>query len=223
MKWIATAAGLAIAVTLGLFGLSAAGFIDNPLFFSRTDSTLSEHVFTVELDGTILIVDGRHLRRIHRQPLGAVKQVDLALPWPSRITDLSAPQVRDEITLKNTVFVSMRRRDGDVTTEDRLERLYPVLLETGSGTTRYGLTLRAFHSQSAYAGQELYSGKFGDKPVAIRCDAESGSDVEPMCDRQLTPPQGPAVVYRFHKTHLPGWRKIEALVNTLIDMLLRET
>lgn len=186
--------------------------------WSKANAGAASKVFPVDFAGRDLVISEHNVRRIARGENGRIEQIELAMSWPPGTKALvasasggSAPR-----NLRDAVFLTLERRPKQVTAADRLHRIYPYYFESGPADTEHGLKVYRFKPNSPYAGQDLYVGALNDTWTTMRCDVTDSDLMPAMCRRELVLWDEITVTYRFHRSHLPSWKELDAAVGAFL-------
>lgn len=108
--------------------------------------------------------------------------------------------------------VSMMLKSGQtlLPEHERLERIYSKQVETAAGKPGpYGLRQYAFRADSGYHDQDMFVGMTDAGTIVLLCTKLAAEVSAPNCMRDLPLGDGVSLSYRFRRTYLAEWRKID--------------
>jgi hypothetical protein len=151
---------------------------------------------------------------------GPAERVDLAFlypalepPGPQR--HISADEVVEEMTQPiDRIFLSIAAHNNALSPEARLSTIYPRYLEQASTPGQNGLTLRAFRSDTPYAGEDLY---YANTPaLAARCTRDKSTPGMCLSERRI---DGSDLTFRFPRSWLAQWQDVAGAMDRLTGQL----
>ncbi|MGI9412110.1 MAG: hypothetical protein ACR2PM_00465 [Hyphomicrobiales bacterium] len=208
------------AVVLGLVApvTMMVGYGADPLYWSRANAGVATRVFPVNFAGQAFVISGENVRRIERDDTGAVVQIELAMSWPQPGLALlaSTDGAVGPLSLREAIFITLKRRANVMAAGARLNGIYPYYFEAGPADADHGLKVYRFRPTSPYGGQELFVGALNDAWITMRCEVGDSDMMPAMCRREMTAWDGVTVAYRFHRSHLGKWKALDEAVRMFL-------
>ncbi len=99
---------------------------------------------------------------------------------------------------------------------DGLPEFYKVVLEPEGRMTELGLEQRQPRAGFGYDQQDIFTGEVPDGAYVLHCQRSGTSGIRAMCWRELQVSDDQWVQYRFPRTQLKDWWKIEQKVRANI-------
>ena len=146
------------------------------------------------------------------------------LPKMNPYTRELAPKFEDSSAASPIVHFQIESYRAPFNEEERFERIYKPKFASENGTPGPdGLIGYKFKEGTGYYGEDLYVGTDDlGRMIILRCSAFDSELLFPNCrrDTQLTPTVG--LSYRFKRTRLDNWRKIDDDVRGLVLSFLSD-
>ncbi len=121
------------------------------------------------------------------------------------------------------VHMILRGDTNNLTTADRLERIYmPYIADPQGATAQFGLTRYIFRDGTGYERNDLYVGSSGKGQLLLLCERPAQDLPSPNClaiDRPVAP--GVTLSYRFKRAQLSRWRDIAGGVDRLVAKFMK--
>ena len=177
--------------------------------------------FPIKFDDLTFAVPEPNFRRIGRNAESQIRTIELAVPWPPPAIAFLASEAKPagELSLREGLFLTVQRRTGRLTPGEKLENIYPVYFDGEEDDGPDGLTRHAFQDGSVYEGQELLATPGGEPAAYYLCFLEDASLAPALCRGERHVWGKFTVVYRFHRSYLGDWRRIEGRLTQFLDEL----
>ncbi|MGI9365207.1 MAG: hypothetical protein ACR2O8_08490 [Rhizobiaceae bacterium] len=209
-----------LAVALGVLALA--------LTLLKVQQRISAHEFTTEttsrqfiLGNDVLEIPLNHMRFANQRESDALDQADLIMTWPTGegFTDANGDLFLKPDRIDSLVFLTVTRREMPLSMSDRLEAVYSKLFQGQPRRGPAGLALRKLRDGSGYDGEELAIAPTSIPPWVARCQIDNGTG-QAVCLRDVFAGAGLSIRYRFHRTHLPHWQRMERLVQKAVEQIV---
>jgi hypothetical protein len=174
----------------------------------------------ITLNGNRIVLPANTIRFENQRRGGEHERIDAFFTWPALegYTHANRDQFNDVDNSQNLVFLSLAARSMSMDMSARLEPVYSRLTDGGTQTRESGLLAYAFGEDTRYAGEILYVGaRQGDRAFAARCLKDDGMPAGAhSCMRDINVGRDLSITYRFSRTLLPEWRRLDASVRAYV-------
>jgi hypothetical protein len=118
----------------------------------------------------------------------------------------------------NVIFFTLHQAENILPAERRLKEVYARYLTSDKPEKQAsGLELFRFNDDSGYRGQDLLATREPNgRLLLISCERQSALVDSPNCSRTMLLTRSLALTYRFKRSHLDDWKKINDGVLRLI-------
>ncbi|MBE7185370.1 MAG: hypothetical protein INR68_13305 [Methylobacterium mesophilicum] len=158
---------------------------------------------------------------------GLATRLDLYVRWPEMDGYASASRAAfdDADAGRSLIFMSFEPRAMSRDMSGRLETVYRALIEPGGTPGLGGTTSYRFEKNSGYGEEELVVGqRDGMEPFVARCLIEAyGEETLSPCERDVSVGSGLSLTYRFSRTLLADWQKMDAAVTGAASAMVRNS
>lgn len=220
--WMAVVVSIVVlgAATVWYYGKEL-GVTSQPAVEAASERDTSVSRFPIKFDDLTLAVPETNFRRIVRNAESQIRMIELAVPWPPPTLAFLASEAKaaTELSLRKGVFVTVQRRTGRLSPDEKLANIYPVYFDGEEDDGPDGLTRHAFRDGSVYEGQELLATPDGDPAAYYLCFLEDASLAPALCRGERHVWGNFTVIYRFHRSYLDDWRRIENRLTRLLSDL----
>lgn len=214
---------LVIAMVIGF--IVAAGsvmafyFLPNPdlLFGEKRTAGDIKKLIHVEFGRDEFIMPEPVVRSIDRTFTGNIRRIELRVPWPFSAEATENIDADDLHDISNSLFLSFEPQLSKLPPQLRLESIYRRFLDSRPPVLVDGLLRYRFKVDSPYPGIELFVGALRGKHILFLCEPVSQGIGPALCEREI-PLSGNILTahYRFHRSFLADWHKLEKTANELI-------
>ncbi len=137
----------------------------------------------------------------------------LALPEAksSQATTPAIKQLGDNITIEQLPYDY-----GVPVTSSGMPEFYKTVLKPEGKMTELGLTQRKARINFGYDRQDIFTAKMSEGAYVLHCQRLKTTTTRAMCWRQLQLSDKRWIQYRFPRSQLKDWRKIEQTVRANI-------
>ncbi len=143
----------------------------------------------------------------------AVDRLELVLRWPP--SNAPGPGQATGSTGDADVFISLSPPDDSLDPTRRLGAIYNRLLDPATLNAPQGLTGRRFVPDSGYVGEELFYDPASPTSYFVRC-APPVTDQPGTCLREIRLTERLDIVYRFPRSLLGQWRRLDETISALL-------
>ena len=206
---------LALAAAFLWFGETIERFHDRVAFDGRTTERTPIRLL---IAGTEVIVPANMIRFPTERRPGPIERVNLLLHWPELdgFSEANADVFRDIEPTAPLIFVTVLGRDTDYGTSGWLDRIYTRYFSDDAWAGPNGLVGVRLTEDSGYAGEELFFQPESDEPFVARCTAEGDRELPATCLREILIGDALLARYRFNKTLLGEWEKVDPAVQARV-------
>lgn len=211
---------LAVLIFSGLFLYYYFGPTTGELLGRDPRASAATRRIEAVVGGTRFLVPENYTR--YPSQRGGGRQPELAMH--ALLPDFApySPERQGEFT-DNTpnaqvVFFTLQEAGAMLPAERRLKEVYTkYLASTAPEKDRTGLERYGFKPDSGYRDQDLLVGTDSDgRLVLITCQRKTALIESPNCTRSLLLTRNLALTYRYKRTHLEEWRRIDELMIRLV-------
>lgn len=200
-----------------LAALSAGVYLAWPLWEATPPAAPQEAAIPrpirVTIGETNLTVPRDLLRFPGQRRDGPAERVELVLRWPPH--EANRPEFHAENSIRGNVFITLSAPDDSLDPTRRFGAIYQRYLSEDSISAPSGLAGRRFNADSGYDGEELFYDPASPTSFFARCAAPI-ADQPGICIRELRLGDRLDVVYRFPRTVLPGWARLDKTIAALL-------
>lgn len=209
---------IALASVIAAGAITAVAYLLWPTW--GTVGTDGPERLPISVGGTLFNVPTAAIRMKIQRHSGLQERIDLAFSYPSLEPPgpqkhVSADEVVEEMTQPiDLIFLSIAAHNNAMSPETRLSTIYPHYLEQASTPGQDGLTLRAFRTDTPYAGEDLY---YANTPaLAARCTRDASTPGMCLSERRI---EGADLTFRFPRNWLAQWQDVAASMDRLTAQL----
>jgi hypothetical protein len=143
---------------------------------------------------------------------GALDRVSLLVHWPTLegFSEELADDFKDTSTDAPLIYLTIAPTDTDLDSSGRLTSVYEHFFAGPVVPGPAGLVGRKMKVDSPYAGEVVFFQPRGSTPFVARCMADSTPDIPSTCIRDVNFARGLSMLYRFNRTRLADWRRLDA-------------
>jgi hypothetical protein len=143
---------------------------------------------------------------------GALDRVSLLVHWPTLegFSDELADDFKDTSTDAPLIYLTIAARDTDLDSSGRLASVYERFFAGTVVPGPAGLLGRKMKADSPFAGEIVFFQPRGSMPFVARCMEDSTPDIPSTCIRDVNFGRGLSMLYRFNRTRLADWRRLDA-------------
>jgi hypothetical protein len=174
----------------------------------------------VSVGGTLFNVPVAAVRMKIQRHSGPQERIDLAFSYPSLEPPqaqkrVSADEVVEEMTQPiDRIFLSIAAHHDSLAPEMRVRSIYPRYLEQSSTPGQDGLTMRAFRTDTPYAGEDLY---YANTPAfTARCTRDASTPGMCLSERRI---DSADLTFRFPRSWLAQWQDVANAMDRLAVQL----
>jgi len=209
-----------VAFSLALTLLLAASFIGNKTSGAGHSDSTAMHEIIIGND--VLNVAANMIRFPDQRFSGAQDRLDIYGLWPlmegySEQNNAAFNAGKDR---RFVIFLMLEKRSMSSEMTGRVDTIYSQFLDGPVQPTTMGLTRQPLSAASGFVDEDLYLEIDNPYPYATRCVRETSSVGEPYCLRDIFVGRNLSLTYRFHKSLLPEWARIERTVRKRINLML---
>jgi hypothetical protein len=217
---IVAGAIVVIAALFLWFGETIDRFHTRVAFDGRTMDRTPVNLF---IAGTALTIPANMIRFAAARHSGATDRADLLLHWPELdgFAEHNAAVFRDIEPTAPLIFVTILGRDADFGTTGWLDRIYTRYFSDDAWAGPDGLVGVRLAEDSGYAGEDLFFQPDATEPFVARCTPEGNSEMPSTCMREILIGDALIARYRFNKTLLGEWEKIDPAVRARVEGFVR--
>jgi hypothetical protein len=213
----------AVLVIAGLFlwfGATLDRLHTRVAFDGRTMDRAPVHLL---IGGTPLVVPANMIRFAAERQTGASERVDLLLHWPELdgFSEQNAEIFRDIDPTAPLIFLTIIPRDADYGTTGWLDRIYTRYFSDDAWAGPDGLVGVRLAEDSGYAGEELFFQPDAAEPFVTRCTPEGNAEMPSTCMREILLGDTLIARYRFNRTLLGEWERIDPAIRARAEGFLR--
>ena len=148
---------------------------------------------------------------------GDLDRVNLLLHWPTLagFSEEYADDFKDTSTDAPLIYVTISKRETDLDSTGRLTSVYEQFFDGPVVPGPAGLVGRSMKADSPYAGEVVFFTPRGVAPFAARCLATATREIPSTCIREVNIGHGLTMLYRFNRTRLENWSRLDAGVYAL--------
>jgi hypothetical protein len=196
------------------------------LFWSK--SRIALHEFSSDrstrqfiLGNDVLEIPLNMIRFENQRSQSVFQQADLVMDWPGGdgFTPTNKASFLDPEKAGDLIFMTLTKRELPMPMSQRLKPIYSKLFDGGAHPGPSGLILQSLKAGSGYDGEELAISSNSGPVWVARCQ-KTGNGADPTCFRDLFVGSGLGLRYRFSRSLLPQWYKIEQLVLTRMQEIV---
>jgi len=136
-------------------------------------------------------------------------------PLPA-VAPKAAPQLTINQPGNNIIIEKLPAGYGFPLTSDGMPEFYKTVLEPAGNTTGFGLTQRQARKGFGFDGQDIFVAYISGGSYVLHCQ-RSTTATRAMCWRQLALSGNTWIQYRFPRSQLNDWRRIEQTVRANIS------
>jgi hypothetical protein len=153
---------------------------------------------------------------------GELARVSLLLRWPTLegFSEDIADDFKDNSPDAPLIYVTIAARDAALDSTARLDTVYEHFFAGPVVPGPPGLVGRKMKADSPYAGEIVFFQPRGNARFVARCMAESTREMPSTCIRDVNFGRGLSMLYRFSRTRLADWRRLDAGLYALADSFL---
>jgi len=153
---------------------------------------------------------------------GELDRLSLLLHWPTLegFSEDVADDFKDTSTDAPLIYVTVSPRVTELDSTDRLASVYEQFFEAPVVPGPAGLVGRRMKADSPYDGEIVYFDPRGTAPFVARCLAEATREIPSTCMREINFGRGLTLLYRFNRTRLENWSRLDAGLYALADSFL---
>ncbi len=173
---------------------------------------------SLKVGNSNFLIPGNYLRFAHLRSGGKVKRLDIYFHWP----EMTGFIKREEFSFTHRgvespiVNISISAPERIWSAQKRLQEIYPVYFNSEPGKGPYGLTTRSLKPESGYKDYDLFYAWETKGLYMVHCRKETSSLTPPDCYRDITLPGNILLQYRFRRSNLKNWHRIEQDVLGLV-------
>jgi hypothetical protein len=153
---------------------------------------------------------------------GALDRVSLLVHWPTLdgFSDELADDFKDNSPDAPLIYLTVAPRDTALDSTARLATVYENFFDGPVVPGPAGLVGRRMKADSPYAGEVVFFQPRGNVPFVARCMVESTPEIPSTCIRDVNFGRGLSLLYRFNRTRLADWSRLDAGLYALADSFL---
>lgn len=153
---------------------------------------------------------------------GALARVSLLIHWPTLdgFSDEVADDFKDTSSDAPLIYVTVQPRATPLDATARLATVYEHFFDGPVVPGPAGLVGRRMKADSPYAGEIVFFQPRGNAPFVARCIEESTREIPSTCIRDVNFGRDLSMLYRFSRTRLADWQRLDAGLYALADSFL---
>lgn len=210
-----------VAIAALAFGINAAieGYRDG-IALRGLDGKPSP--VAVAIGGEALTIPANMIRFRSDRRGGTLERVSLLLHWPTLegFSDDLADDFKDTSTDAPLIYVTVAARETALDSTERLTSVYEHFFDGPVVPGPAGLVGRRMKADSPYAGEVIFFQPRGATRFVARCMAEATPEIPSTCIREVNFGRGLSMLYRFNRTRLADWSRLDAGLYALADSFL---
>ncbi|MBL4891603.1 MAG: hypothetical protein JKX91_07225 [Rhizobiaceae bacterium] len=185
----------------------------------HSDSTTLHEII---IGNDVLNVTANMIRFPYQRLSGSSDRLDLYALWPlmSGYSIDHSDAFNAGTDSERIIFLSLEKRSMSQDMAGRVEQIYSQFFEGAAHPTAFGLMRQTLSASSGFVDEDLYLEIDSPYPFATRCVRETSAIGEPYCLRDIFIGRNLSLTYRFHKSLLPEWARMERMVRKLIKLML---
>jgi len=166
----------------------------------------------VTIAGEVLTIPANMIRFRSDRRGGELDRVSLLLHWPSLdgFSEERADDFKDTSVDAPLIYVTLSRRETDLDSTGRLTSVYEQFFDGPVVPGPAGLVGRSMKADSPYAGEIIFFTPRGAAPFVARCLAAATREIPSTCIREVNFGRGLSLLYRFNRTRLESWSRLDA-------------
>jgi hypothetical protein len=208
----------ALLILLGLLTLAATAWGINATIENYRDRIALRGLdgrpspVSLTIGGEPLTIPANMIRFRPDRRGGALDRVSLLVHWPTLegFSEELADDFKDTSTDAPLIYLTIAPRDTDLDSSERLASVYEHFFAGPVVAGPAGLVGRKMKADSPYAGEIVFFQPRGSTPFVARCMADSTPDIPSTCIRDVNFGRGLSMLYRFNRTRLADWRRLDA-------------
>lgn len=182
-------------------------------------------VHEIVIGNNVLSVPANEIRFKDERRSGVTGQLEVYLHWPDMngYTDAARDDFNNANNTQNIIFISFREQAMSRDMSGRLAPIYNALISKPGVPGPGGITFYAFKEKSGYLNELLAvaEGINGTHFVARCLNAEAAKMSLAACERDVHVGQDLSLTYRFSKSLLSDWRRLDASMVAYANARLR--
>jgi hypothetical protein len=183
---------------------------------SPTDSPMR---VSLSLGAVTLSIPANYLPMADTRRGGAEQEIDLAAVLP-RLDGFSLGALdafNANAPDSPILHATLKAGPPPLPEKERLHRIYLPLVEDEYGQDGpFGLRRYSFRADTGYHNQDLFYASGESGSAAIICDKQDANTPSPNCLRNYALGNGLVLSYRFKRTQLEHWQKIDSDLRALL-------
>lgn len=211
---------VAVAAALVLLALARiAGFE-----VSRAGHSGNSGLERIVIGKDALNVPGNVVRFSSQRRASGTERLDLYMHWPSLSgysDDLVEVFNRQQVD-PSIIFLTVEPRRMSRDMGERVAPLYSNFFTGEEQDAGGGLRKRRLSAEAGFLDEELYFEAGSSRPFATRCMREGAAIASPYCLRDLHFGSNLMVTYRFHRSLIGDWRRLDAAIRQRMAAMLAE-
>jgi hypothetical protein len=170
--------------------------------------------------GTRFLIPENYTRYPSQRSGGAQPEIAMHALMPdfSPFTPERQSEFADNSPDSEVVYFTLHKSDAMLPAERRLKEIYSrYFISPKPEKDKTGLERFGFRSNSGYKDQDLLVGTDADgRLVLLLCQRVTPLVESPNCTRTLLLTQNLALTYRYKRTHLEEWQRIDELMIRIV-------
>ena len=179
---------------------------------------ISDKNVSLKVGNSNFLIPGNYLRFTHLRSGGEVKRLDIYFQWPEMTGFIEQEEFSFTHRGVNSpiVNISISAPERIWSSQKRLQEIYPVYFNGEPEKAPYGLTYRSLKPESGYRDDDLFYAWETKGLYLVHCQKAVSPLTPPDCYRDIVLPGNILLQYRFRRSNLKNWRRIEQDVLGLI-------
>lgn len=184
-------------------------------------------IHRVTIGDEVVVAPANMIRQQRARRDGMATRLDLYLRWPEMDGySESSHRAFDNLDPdRSLIFMTLEPRTMSRDMSGRLEPVYRMLVEPHGSEGPSNTMLYRFEKDSGYGDEELVVGqRTSMEPFVARCIIEVGGATEALtpCERDVSIGTGLSLSYRFSRSLLADWQKMDAAVISAASAMVRK-
>lgn len=184
------------------------------LFHEPVSPTAETARVALSIQGQKFFVPANYLLYASARKGGALREAALfaKLPGLQGWSHWQADAFEDAGAVSKVIYLTLRADRNDLSEADRLKRVYGDYLDPAPLPGPFGLVRFAYRQGSGYGDEDFFVGQTEAGPAIFRCVRQSQTVPSPNCLRDQHVAKGVSLTWRFKRTQLARWHRMDAAV-----------
>lgn len=188
------------------------------LFHEQVSPTSGGDRVALSLNGRKFNIPANYLMYERARKGGSVRQIAMfaRLPKLQGWSNWQSDDFKDGSADSKIIYLTLRIDRNNLTEADRLKRVYGDYILPAPHPGPYGLHRYDYRRNSGYGDEDFFVGQTPAGPIVLRCDKLSQNVPAPNCLREQHLEPGVILTWRFRRTQLSHWKRIDENVDKLM-------